>query len=263
MMGCDARLLLTIKQVTDDHYVYSEPRGRKKYALNRIIETGVILLRGHHPRGSGHKVFETEGSSFIMDGKGGRFAASETEGGIDGLLDYLKPLVVCHTLDRCKSLRAVWSDGETRQVGNRERDIRQQMIALPGHIVLDIPAKLPSATRQPLLTERERKALLAAGDSDRPIVKIFNPAGAQTWLLCSLGEDQDTLWGYADLGLGVVEFGAVSLEELESTIGPFGMRLERDRYFNGCDLKMKELLGATSIPSNLKKSTSPNLAPTL
>ena len=66
-----------------------------------------------------------------------------------------------------------------------------------------------------LLTPEIRAALRAndrarlAGDSERvdppPVVKLFNPLGAATWLASELAEDGDTLFGLADLGFGCPE----------------------------------------------------------
>lgn len=38
-----------------------------------------------------------------------------------------------------------------------------------------------------------------------PLIKFFNPLGAQTWLATELAEDGDVLWGLADLGFGCPE----------------------------------------------------------
>ncbi len=65
-----------------------------------------------------------------------------------------------------------------------------------------------------------------------PVVKIFSPIGAATWLLCSLDRrDPDIAEGLCDLGLGCPEIGAVRISELESCVLPLGLRLERDLYF--------------------------------
>ena len=65
-----------------------------------------------------------------------------------------------------------------------------------------------------------------------PVVKIFNPCGAGTWLLTELdGDNNDIMFGLCDLGMGFPELGYVSLSEMESVKGPFGIGLERDRWF--------------------------------
>lgn len=64
-----------------------------------------------------------------------------------------------------------------------------------------------------------------------PVVKLFNPVGAATWLVTELDEDDDTLFGLADLGFGCPELGSFSLAELQSVRLPFGMTIERDIGF--------------------------------
>ncbi len=65
-----------------------------------------------------------------------------------------------------------------------------------------------------------------------PVVKLFNPLGAATWLATELGEDDDTLFGLADLGFGCPELGYFSLSEIASLRLPFGLRIERDIGFS-------------------------------
>ena len=87
-----------------------------------------------------------------------------------------------------------------------------------------------------LITEDLRARLLANGATDTetdhvPIVKLFNPVGAATWLLTELDADGDTLFGLCDLGLGFPELGSVSLAELQAVKGPLGLGIERDLHF--------------------------------
>ena len=87
-----------------------------------------------------------------------------------------------------------------------------------------------------LITEDLRIRLLANGAADVetdhvPVVKLFNPVGAATWLLTELDADGDTLFGLCDLGFGFPELGSVSLAELETVKGPLGLGIERDRHF--------------------------------
>ena len=66
----------------------------------------------------------------------------------------------------------------------------------------------------------------------RPVVKLFNPSGAGTWLLTEIDpQDEDIAFGLCDLGIGSPEIGSVSLSELECVRGLFGLGIERDRYF--------------------------------
>ena len=85
-----------------------------------------------------------------------------------------------------------------------------------------------------LLTQDHRKRLIANGQNRGdhvPIVKLFNPVGAATWLLSELDSDGDTLFGLADLGFGCAELGSVSLSEIASLTLPFGLSIERDLHF--------------------------------
>jgi hypothetical protein len=88
-----------------------------------------------------------------------------------------------------------------------------------------------------LLTPELRDRLLANGrqrDVDHvPVVKLFNPVGAATWLATELDEDGDTLFGLADLGFGCPELGSFSLCQIASVRLPFGLGIERDLYFAG------------------------------
>jgi hypothetical protein len=76
------------------------------------------------------------------------------------------------------------------------------------------------------------------GEHDpRPVLKLFNPCGAATWLLTELVEPEDPedptlLFGLCDLGFGSPELGYISLEELAEVRLPFGLSIERDMHFN-------------------------------
>jgi hypothetical protein len=95
-----------------------------------------------------------------------------------------------------------------------------------------------------LLTPELRAALRAnaaatraAQDQDRrepdhrPLVKLFNPCGAATWLAAELAPDGDILFGLADLGFGCPELGYFSLTEIAALRLPFGLHIERDEGF--------------------------------
>jgi hypothetical protein len=83
-----------------------------------------------------------------------------------------------------------------------------------------------------------RARLLANGAAETetdhvPVLKLFNPLGAATWLATELDADGDTLFGLADLGFGCPELGAFSLSEIASVRLPLGLGIERDLYFRG------------------------------
>lgn len=64
-----------------------------------------------------------------------------------------------------------------------------------------------------------------------PVLKLFNPIGAATWLATELAEDGDALFGLADLGFGCPELGYFSLSEIAAVRLPYGLRIERDIGF--------------------------------
>jgi hypothetical protein len=57
------------------------------------------------------------------------------------------------------------------------------------------------------------------------------PDASAVWLLASI-DDDNIAFGLCDLGAGFPELGYVSLEELKTVRGRFGLPVERDRYFN-------------------------------
>jgi hypothetical protein len=92
-----------------------------------------------------------------------------------------------------------------------------------------------------LLTDAQRRKLLTNGKLSRhceggldhlPVVKLFTPDGACTWLLSEIDpRDLDRAFGLCDLGMGCPELGYVSLAELARVRGRLGLRIERDLYF--------------------------------
>ena len=64
----------------------------------------------------------------------------------------------------------------------------------------------------------------------KPVLKLFHPCGAATWLITELWDD-GAMFGLCDLGLGEPELGYVSLEELAQYRGRLGLGIERDRWF--------------------------------
>lgn len=93
-----------------------------------------------------------------------------------------------------------------------------------------------------LLTNGTRRKLIAAhergqetGESSPAIVKLFNPAGAETWYISEGYEDENEGWilyGFCNLGDPTcAEFGSVFLKELEGIRLRWGLRIERDLYF--------------------------------
>jgi hypothetical protein len=95
---------------------------------------------------------------------------------------------------------------------------------------------MPDGLKGPLLSGQLRARLLANGAADEetdhvPVVKFFDPSGAATWLITELMPDGDTLFGLCDLGMDSPELGTVSLADLRSARGRFGLGIERDVWF--------------------------------
>lgn len=92
----------------------------------------------------------------------------------------------------------------------------------------------------PLINDEQHAQLLANGrksienpDFDPPpVVKLFTPNAGATWLLTEIDpDDHDRAFGLCDLGQGFPELGYVSLQELASLRGRWGLPIERDLYF--------------------------------
>lgn len=92
---------------------------------------------------------------------------------------------------------------------------------------------LTKAIEKQLLKNHEIQMKAQENDSYvdlKPVVKIFNPAGGQTWLLTEMAPD-GTCFGLCDLGLGCPELGYVLIWDLLAIRNRFGGKLERDMYF--------------------------------
>ena len=88
-----------------------------------------------------------------------------------------------------------------------------------------------------LFTKAHREKLLANGTrrgaNHKPVVRLFNPTGAGTWLLTELDPDHPDYYGFglADLGMGCPELGDIGIREISEFRGPMGLGIERDMYF--------------------------------
>ena len=80
----------------------------------------------------------------------------------------------------------------------------------------------------PKMADRLTANCKTSGDH-LPVVKLFNPCGAATWLFSEL--DGDNLFGLCDLGFGCPEPGSASLSEIAAVRLPFGLAIERDILF--------------------------------
>lgn len=78
----------------------------------------------------------------------------------------------------------------------------------------------------PKLYETEGKA----EDEKMCIAKLFNPTGAGTWYIVEYDEEERLAYGLVELGY-YPELGYFRMEELEKAKLPFGLKIERDRYW--------------------------------
>ncbi len=91
-----------------------------------------------------------------------------------------------------------------------------------------------------LLTQEQKELLLKNGlpenrDKDHPpVVKLFLPETACTWLLSELDHEEPNIaFGLCDLGMGFPELGSVFLSELDEIRSPrLKLPVERDLHFN-------------------------------
>src|SRR5277367_5304542 len=98
--------------------------------------------------------------------------------------------------------------------------------------------KLITAEIEAHLLENARKQEPVRGTADEidfyPVVKLFTPDAACTWLLTEIDPDApDIAFGLCDLGMGFPELGSVSLSEIGELRGRLGLPVERDRSFEG------------------------------
>ena len=100
-----------------------------------------------------------------------------------------------------------------------------------------------------LITKEIDRKLTAAGDRGTKIIcKFFNPCGAHTWLITGRDPEQkDILWGAADIGFGCVEYGTISLSELENVRLPFGLKIERDLHCSVEGEDVNQFVGRDSL----------------
>ena len=99
--------------------------------------------------------------------------------------------------------------------------------------MIDLPHEIRFALRA--------NAIASAARADKgerfdpyPVLKLFNPIGAATWLASELDADEDTLFGLADLGFGYPKLGSFSLREIADARLPYGLGIERDTGFAAC-----------------------------
>ena len=80
----------------------------------------------------------------------------------------------------------------------------------------------------PALYETEDKS----PEEIKVIAKFFNPVGPGRWFAVEYDPQDRIFFGFVNLGDNeTAELGYFSLDELESLKLPFGLTIERDKYF--------------------------------
>jgi len=102
------------------------------------------------------------------------------------------------------------------------------------------------------------EALPALGETDAtrgdlPAVYLFTPDANATWVLWEYDPTDRLAFGFCDLGLGFGELGYVSIDEVATVRGAFGLPVEWDRTL---DTRFKGYRNAGEpVPDYLKETT--------
>lgn len=77
------------------------------------------------------------------------------------------------------------------------------------------------------------------GVEAKVVCKFFSPVGSWTWYVLEGTKSQDGDWEFYGIVVNDygAEYGYFSLKELENLSLPFGLKVERDLYFEGCFVK--------------------------
>mgnify|MGYP003135518807 CR=1 FL=1 len=89
-----------------------------------------------------------------------------------------------------------------------------------------------------LFTSSIEKRLIKNYQSNAKNVKLFNPTGIGTWYLTEYNPETEIAFGLSCLH--EKEIGYVSMKEIREYKGPFGLGIERDKYFDSNKKTMEE-----------------------
>ena len=77
-------------------------------------------------------------------------------------------------------------------------------------------------------------------DKAKVVVKLFNPIGVGTWWLSSVDPTNELAYGVCELH--EKEYGPVSLKELRELQLPFGLTVERDKWFPTNEYTLQDIM---------------------
>jgi len=222
-------------------------KGRKPFVTASLFRRPVIVLKGHHPTTGLDesdipvKIEGGFGTQVVHFGSGVRMWNA---GGPESLAEFLAEHCLIHTLPSDQQIGFVTKGG-----GDAEDISNIILEALPPATDLE-RVEAPKPPRKAFLTDVMKAQLSEAKpDSMKPLFRVFG-GGAFTYVLTNLEDDGDTLWGFCDIGQGCVEYGTVSLRELEERhFPPFGLGMERDRFWEAKGYPAAaELLAGSRLP---------------
>lgn len=72
------------------------------------------------------------------------------------------------------------------------------------------------------------------------VVKLFNPTGSGTWWLSELNPDNNVAFGVSDIHSK--EIGYIDMMDIENFKGQFGLRIERDMYFQSNKFTLQDIM---------------------
>jgi len=80
--------------------------------------------------------------------------------------------------------------------------------------------------------ERQGDTSRKSADEIKVIAKWFNPTGVGTWYCYEYDREDNTMWCFVEMGdPRFAESGRVSVDELQSFRGRWGLGIERDKLF--------------------------------
>ncbi len=80
------------------------------------------------------------------------------------------------------------------------------------------------------IADKAVKQYPLGSDMEQTVVaKFFNPTGIGTWYLMNMHKDNDYCWGICHIYEW--EIGSFSINELKGVNLPFGLKIERDKFF--------------------------------
>ena len=69
-------------------------------------------------------------------------------------------------------------------------------------------------------------------DSVKVVARFFAPWHVASWAITEFDEKTGLCFGLCDMGMGP-ELGMVAMDDLLNIEGPHGLRVERDKFFEG------------------------------